>query len=379
MSSPSLPGYAVAMADRSWQFKLGLLLGTVLVSLLLMEAGLRLVMPGFQLSHADSHFSPRYHHVSREFLSQLRRIQANPAAFRGEVTVAILGDSFVAGDRIDPSLRFTSVMQRACDSSPHPRIKLVNLGQASYSTMLYARLYRDVVLPLDPDVVIVCLDQTDAPDDYLYEKELAPEKGSESAVVSQADFESTILKEYESHPVTFFLLRHSRLFLRAHLVKRRLTGTGFMPENKKGEARDAEKLKLYLDISKDPAGDKALFQNSEKYLREICRLKPERQKLYFVTYPRAENLAGQRKTTLLHGALPDSHASTPYFEYWIKQSDLAGRCTNGVFVHTSENFRTAIVSTGRQYYFHDNDVHWNQFGHQLFADILDQDIVRAAK
>ena len=351
-----------------------------MAALLLMEGGLHLLFPGFRLPYADARFSARYHHGPEEFFSLLKRIQAEPAAFKGDLTIAILGDSFVAGEEVSAPLRFTSVMQDSYDALKRPRVKIVNLGVASCSTMLYARLYRDVVLPLAPDVVIVCLDQTDVADDYLYEQELAAAPGVAGvAAVSEADFASTILKDYESCPVRFFLLRHSQVFLRLHLVKRRLTGTGFIPESTRIGAREARKMELYLETCKDPEPYKTLFENSAKYIEAIARMKPPGQKLYFVTYPRAENLAGQRKTTLLHGALPDSYSSTPFFEYWIKKENLAARHPDCGFVNTSEGFRAAIASTGLQYYFFNNDVHWNEPGHRLFAEILDQNIVPVAK
>jgi lysophospholipase L1-like esterase len=356
------------------------LLVGVMAALLLMEGGLHLLFPGFRLPYADARFSARYHHGPEEFFSLLKRIQAEPAAFKGDLTIAILGDSFVAGEEVSAPLRFTSVMQDSYDALKRPRVKIVNLGVASCSTMLYARLYRDVVLPLAPDVVIVCLDQTDVADDYLYEQELAAAPGVAGvAAVSEADFASTILKDYESCPVRFFLLRHSQVFLRLHLVKRRLTGTGFIPESTRIGAREARKMELYLETCKDPEPYKTLFENSAKYIEAIARMKPPGQKLYFVTYPRAENLAGQRKTTLLHGALPDSYSSTPFFEYWIKKENLAARHPDCGFVNTSEGFRAAIASTGLQYYFFNNDVHWNEPGHRLFAEILDQNIVPVAK
>ena len=351
-----------------------------LAALLLVEGGLHLLFPGFRLAYADARFSARYHHSSPEMLALLKRIQADPAAFKGDITVAILGDSFVAGEEVAAPFRFTSVMQDSYDALKRPRVKIVNLGVASYSTMLYARLYRDVVLLLAPDVVIVCLDQTDVADDYFYEQELAAAPGATGvAAVPEADFASTILKDYESCPVRFFLLRHSQIFLRLHLVKRRLTGTGFIPESTRIGTREARKMELYLETCKDPEPFKALFENSAKYIQAIARMKPPGQKLYFVTYPRAENLGGQHKTTLLLGALPDSYSSTPFFEYWIKKENLAARYPDCGFVHTSEHFRAAIASTGRQYYFSNNDVHWNEQGHKLFAEILDQNIVPVTK
>ena len=134
---------------------------------------MRVFFPSFRLPSADAHFSARYHHGPRKMLALLKRIQADPAAFKGDITVAVLGDSFIAGEPLGEPLRFTSVMQRSYDASKRPRIKIVNLGISSYSTMLYERVYRDAVLPLAPDMVIVCLDQSDVSDDYLYEQELS--------------------------------------------------------------------------------------------------------------------------------------------------------------------------------------------------------------
>jgi lysophospholipase L1-like esterase len=346
---------------------------------LLAELCLHVFFPGFQLPYAQAGFSARYHHASQDFAALLKQIQVKPEAFRGDITVAVLGDSFVAGNEVDKALRFTSIMQRYCDSLPEPRIKVVNLGIPSYSTLIYERLYRDVVLPLDPDIVIVCLDQTDVADDILYEQELTSRPDGAGAVLANSDFNDTVLKHYESYPLMFFLLRNSQLFLRAHLVKQRFTGTGFIPENTdrvhaaeylRASERERQKLTLYFETCKDPKRHGRLFENSEKYIRSISQRKPAHQELYFVTYPRAENLAGQRKSTILHGALPDSYASTPYFEFWIKEANMAERYANLVFIHTSSEFRSAIASRDRQLYFHIDDVHWNADGHKLFAEIL---------
>src|SRR5262245_15813995 len=271
---------------------LWLFLSAVLGSLLLAEVGLRLLFPAVRLSYSHAGFSPRYHHASPEFLALLEHIRANPAAFKGDITVAILGDSFVAGAEVDSSQRFTSIMQHDFDALPAPRIKIINLGFVSYSTVVYERLYRDVVLPLDPDIVIVCLDQTDVADDHLYEQEM-PSSHGPGAASGNSDFKDTILSNYESHPITFFLLRHSRLFLQVNMTKQSITGSGFIPERKahlqirqrvREHARDALKQRLYLETCKDPASHRDLFENSEKYIRSISLMKPQRQRLCFVTY-----------------------------------------------------------------------------------------------
>jgi lysophospholipase L1-like esterase len=367
---------------------LWLCLTATLGSVLLAELGLRLFFPHFQLPFAQAGFSPRYHHSSADFSALLKQVQIDPAAFKGDVTVAVLGDSFVAGSGVDDSRRFTSIMQSHLDGLSHRRIKIINFGFDSFSTIVYERLYRDVIVPLDAEVVIICLDQTDAADDYLYAQELPSESERPASVSAGPDFENTVLKQYESYPCTFFLLRNSQLFLRAHLVKQRLTGTGFIPQDAGGSripehlwisARDRTKLMLYLETCRAPEPRAGLFRRSAKYIESISRMKPAHQKLFFVTYPRAENLAGQRKTTLLEGALPDSHASTPYFEYWIERSNLAGLDENVKFVHTSGDFRAAIASNGRQYYFHRDHVHWNDDGHRLFAEILSKRILSEVK
>src|SRR5437868_5911814 len=88
-----------------------LCLTAVIGSLLVAELGLRLFFPHYQLPVGQARFSPRYHHASPEFSALLKQIQADPAAFRGDITVAILGDSFVAGNEVDESQRFTSILQ----------------------------------------------------------------------------------------------------------------------------------------------------------------------------------------------------------------------------------------------------------------------------
>src|SRR5262245_10733549 len=87
--------------------RLWLCLSAVIGSLVLAELGLHAFFPQFHLPDQQARFSPRYHHTSPEFSALLKNIQGNPAAFKEGITVAILGDSFVAGNEVDYSQRFT--------------------------------------------------------------------------------------------------------------------------------------------------------------------------------------------------------------------------------------------------------------------------------
>ena len=247
----------------------------------------------------------------------------------------LIGDSFVAGDAIEAPHRFTSLMQDDFDSaSPERRVRIVNLGYTWSSTMIYDRLYRDVVRSLDPDIVIVCLDQTDAADDYLYERELSAPPGAGRSEVSDADFADTVLQHFESHPARFALLRYSRVVLGVNALPggpwsvascptRRAWLSGmrrsFGSTTRRAATRSRTRISLHAR--------RTTFGRS-------WRCGPPHQQLYFVTYPRAENLAGQQNDPAQRAASRQSCVGA-VLEHWIARERIAERYRDATFVHTS--------------------------------------------
>jgi len=306
-------------------------------------------------------FSVRYHHTNDGLDAQLAALRQHPAGGR---TIVLIGDSFVAGLEVDPTERFTTQVRARLAGT-----RLIALACPSYSPIVYERLYRDVALPLHPDVVAVCLDQTDAGDDAEYAQFLDPDwSGDPERKWFDAPFKDTSIAILEAHPVRYFLLQHSRIYL--YVARHFVRGLDPVPERTSQMAK--EHRRVYADGCAQPSllGDQ--YAVSEKYIEEIIRERPPAQQLYFITYPHAQNLAGQPKSTLLQGLLPDRHQSVPVYEYWITRNHLAQRHPEIHFIHTAQDFRDECARTPRALYFHENDIHWNAEGHRFFASLMNR-------
>jgi len=189
------------------------LFGAVAISIG-MELGIRLLCPNCYLRYCESNFSPRYHHTTSTFNRLLAELLANSKLYKDKETIVFIGDSFVEGREVEKGRQFTTLIQNTLNETAHNGISMINLGQGSFSTLIYERIYRDVVLMIRPKIVIICLDQTDMVDDYLYEKEFSRQyHRNKPHPCFQMPFENTVLQNFKKHKISYWLLKNSRIFL----------------------------------------------------------------------------------------------------------------------------------------------------------------------
>lgn len=181
---------AVFVATR-WRTRRRLILiagGTIVGALIGAEIWARshIAVPetlGFKFIH-----SPRFHHAHppghRLFIlndDQGRATFAtlNADGLRSDRTraefvklgkrVAVLGDSFAFGFKVDQPYAFPQVLERTLrERYGKADLGVLNAGVTSYSPYLEHRLLDEVVAGYRPDVVVLLLDATDIGDDIFY-------------------------------------------------------------------------------------------------------------------------------------------------------------------------------------------------------------------
>ena len=88
---------------------------------------------------------------TREFYPKI------PGAYR----ILVLGDSFIWGYNVDQEDTLARVLERRFQKELSGQVEVLSLGVGSYSGLRYAVLMRLYLDFLDPDMVIVAMDQTD--------------------------------------------------------------------------------------------------------------------------------------------------------------------------------------------------------------------------
>jgi len=171
---------------RAASKNLALLLTSILLVLLPLEAGVRLIEPREVMRYffmsPDSSISHRFipgakgHYKTTEFDVEysinalgLRDREITLAKPGGVKRILMLGDSFTEGDGVKSSETFSSQLQRMLDTaSAGQRWEVINAGVGSYSPLLeYLYLTRQG-LQLNPDLVILNFDLSDVYDDINY-------------------------------------------------------------------------------------------------------------------------------------------------------------------------------------------------------------------
>ncbi len=167
-----------------------LVLCSVMVTLLISEAGLRLAYPPAwrPLRKLPSR---EFHHVNHPSVTMYQGraegvhvvVRTNEDGFRSERgraeflryhdRVVVLGDSFTFGSLVSQEAAFPQVMEQELRKRlRRDDIAVLNAGTISYSPLLAQRLFDGIAIHYRPTLVLFVLDATDIGDDYNYENEL---------------------------------------------------------------------------------------------------------------------------------------------------------------------------------------------------------------
>lgn len=172
---------------RRWA-RIGLLLGTSLLLLLLAEGTLRLVQPWLALPRfrPGGHLDPQLHHryppsarMHDRFGRERYVVETNEDGLRTpwsraafldhEVRVAVLGDSFAFGYGLPYEQTFAAGLERRLRAAREADdVAVLGAGIITYSPLLARALFEDVVRAYRPTTTLLLVDVSDVADDHLY-------------------------------------------------------------------------------------------------------------------------------------------------------------------------------------------------------------------
>jgi hypothetical protein len=185
--------FRITASARSGRWKEMLLAAVGLAAALLLgEGALRALRPYESLPRFRWIASKRNHHVNpprmRMFSGYVGGapilVETNEDGFRTphsrseflshRVRVAVLGDSFVFGPGVNEKDAVPARLETLLREGPRATdAAVLNAGVISYSPLLEARLFDDVVREYRPTLVLVFLDVTDIGDDSIYARKAA--------------------------------------------------------------------------------------------------------------------------------------------------------------------------------------------------------------
>jgi len=185
---------AAGVVRRKWR-ESALAAASVVVGLLVLEGGMRVLLPyramvGNQLLKSSRHhhgYPPDSRMYQGTFDGEPVVIETNEDGFRTSysreaflsypVRVAVLGDSYVFGLGVRQDRVFCQVMEDLLrERLEREDIAVLNAGVTSYSPLLHTIRLAGDLAAYRPTHVVLLLDPGDFGDDYKYEQELRPER-----------------------------------------------------------------------------------------------------------------------------------------------------------------------------------------------------------
>ena len=274
------------------------------------------------------------------------------------IRIIFLGDSFTMAMLCPPEQRFTAHFQRLLDEAFGPdRFEALNFGTATWSPIVYARVYQHLLPGFCPDLVFICLDNSDPTDDEKLAESLVPRP--DGALVFDYPVVQDYMATYSRGPKGW-LRRHVRAYLLL------MTAADAIVEARQPRYRLADL------IMREPFGPDGarLWKGSQKYIRQC--LGTGRQKNFptvLVTYPESYNVDKvEHIETGWHAGFADRERRPfdTFYELWLRRTpDLDKNA-----IHLTEDLRAYKKAhpQNRLYWRHDN--HFAPLGHQVFARAL---------
>lgn len=339
-----------------------LLLGLLsLVSFLVpLEVTLRFLDVRAERHLFKTKYSPRYHHYDshvEEFFENIFNKNFESAKKK----ILIIGDSFISGEDIDYEHRAMTLLVEQLDSLFPNQFDVLSLGQGSWSTMIYQRALESVLEYLSPDLIFVAIDQSDPIDDYVYSQELAGGDGS--------DFINTIIHRIEKSWISKIIVHSKALMTFDSIFIKYFRFSFFFPWLPDEMLhRHNERVTRQSAISIDPGSTDSYFHLVAKFMLKMDKMIEDSSKLIFITFPRADHLAHQKKSSFFEGYIREDNETLPYVDYWMKETQLDKLFNRSVFISTYKAFKK-YDKEGPLFFWKD-DVHWNEKGNSLFADQL---------
>lgn len=331
-----------------------LILGNLVVLIVLLglvEIGLRVLGIGYGSNPHIRH--PIYHHVnppnyyftvhdpigeefgghSVYYNTEGRRINPQHIESQGkEKTIAFLGDSFVKAAEVPFQKSFFGILQKKLSN-----IEFINYGVSSYSPVLYYLQTKNIILknqPL-PDQAFILLYSNDVLDDSLYLNN-----------AKYNDLGKLIAIDGGKSNIFVQVLRKSYLI---RLMRRMQLKLKFILEKRKNQSNDNRVIGGYLEQVPSFTGSPSAIYTK----KTIELLEDEGIETWLMVVP--SKYAHYNKDFL-------GEELSEQVQEWAKKYQF-----NFINLHLPFEKSTLVLD---EKLFYKVDVHFNEKGHQLVADII---------
>ena len=279
--------------------------------------------------------------------------------------ILILGDSFIEGYGVNIDDTCVKILERKLNQRGGSRYtyEVINCGILSYSPTLEYLQLKEKGLCLNPDTVILFLDQSDLQDDYIYKRFLLLDDDSRPKAVPNSNTFVGSPEEYSSL-IDAFLSRHSAFYVYVKQKMRKI-GRRDPPEGHGPVLANIESDRLFF-LRENPKDYQVHWDRTASYLRLINDMLKERGvDFIIVVYPYAHQVDPHEwKCRIDWGfELGCVYLKGRYFESARKFC-----VSNSIkFIDLYDSFAN-YKRDKKTKLFYEIDGHWTTEGHKLVAE-----------
>ena len=276
---------------------------------------------------------------------------------QNSIDVLFLGDSFLQG--YDDANTIPAHIRNASRSWPRlaGRLKLLNAGMSSYSPSIFIVQAKQLLARLQPDFLVILIDETDLGDDWMRYRPLTVRNGQQETIA--------IRSTPENRQFTEGFLRIKEAKHRSYLVRmsRRIYHTRISEHTR--QSRKSIRAVDPLIYSKDFRDDAAQFYQREikffsQRVRELLRtsidLIGSHDRILVVHHPHLEHLVPNSEGKLWNRFVADSLA--------IVCRDL------GVAYYDARKDMVEAFVDGPEQYYWNGDMHLNFDGLRIYGELI---------
>jgi len=295
---PTDQSFIKALTPILWRITFGIVLGLVLSEIILSILGLPKFLNAhsgppqfsfmtlengdlFYVNQPSSNIEFIYDSNPRGYFDQKNAVQhnTNSMGFRGQeyvkekekntVRIAFLGDSFTFGEGVrDEDLFSNKLAKKLNENSPDIAYETYNFGVGGYNTEQSVFLLKNIVLELNPDIVVLGYTLNDAEPKLFSVNESTNTMGRHPREVAVHEG----LPDTTPPDTLFYKLRLSKLFWKA----------------KTNKEISKQTINFYQSLYQEGNQDWITTQNSLEEFTNICR--ENEIECYFIMFPLLINL-----------------------------------------------------------------------------------------
>lgn len=376
--------------SRNLIFKLVSVFLGLLVSLVLLEAGVRLLGLSSGLKFIPDPYVGWVHRASHTYTSRMEgrtiEIKINSRGLRDHeyayekpentFRILVLGDSFTEAFQVHMDDSFPKLIENRLNNESAGEVQVINAGASGYGTDNELLFYRHEGLKYEPDIVLLALYIGNDIRNNWYKLENQDAGGTQKPYfVPEGD--GLAIREFP-----FFrqesLFSRVKMFLNIHV---RLYS--FLRETKNNlRHRDSlEKAGMPIDFNLFKESYSSEWDNAWKVTKALLlklntEVKQKNARLYVVLIPSQmqvhKNIWEEQKIQFekMQNTVWDMDKPNRILDDFLARNDIA-------YIDLLPDYRKFSARIGKELYLR-SDGHWNEAGHKLAADLIVKDLARSS-